>query len=177
MPSGGPRKNSGGARPRSGPPPKPSALRVLEGNPSKRPLPKREPKPAVRLPRPPDELSAKAKKEYYRLGGALKRMGVMTEVDGMALAGLCQAWAQWLELQPFINAVAPVRTLTPPAKGIEVNPLYRPLRRAAGDAWQEYVRLLAEFGLTPASRTRVEATPQAMRGKDSDERLKELIAW
>lgn len=154
---------SGGARSRSGPPPKPTALKLLDGNPGKRPLNNREPKPQVRLPRPPAEISVAARREYFRLGRMLARLGVMTEADGMGLAALVQSWARWLEAQRVLN---PIQFVTKEGENIVVNPLLKPLLRASHDAQEEYVRLLSEFGLTPASRSRIKAEPLRTTGED-----------
>ena len=51
---------------RRGPPPKPTALRLLQGNPGKRRLNDAEPKPKQSLPRCPDWLPANAKIECPR---------------------------------------------------------------------------------------------------------------
>lgn len=73
--------------------PKPTALKVLEGNPGHRPLNKREPMPKGRLPRCPDWLEEDAKKEWKRLGKILAEMGDADEsrYDGFCwlLPGVC----------------------------------------------------------------------------------------
>lgn len=50
-----------------GPAPKPTALRIIEGNLGHRPLNQREPKPLVGEPDVPAHLSRDAKKEWRRL--------------------------------------------------------------------------------------------------------------
>lgn len=67
--------------------PKPTALKVLEGNPGHRPLNKKEPMLKGRLPRCPDWLEDDAKKEWKRLGKVLAEMGMLTNLDMMALPG------------------------------------------------------------------------------------------
>ena len=49
---------------RRGPPPKPTRIRLLQGNPSKRPINKREPKPPDGSPRCPAWLSPEAKRTW-----------------------------------------------------------------------------------------------------------------
>jgi len=51
----------------TGPKPKPTAIKILEGNPGKRPLNLNEPKPLQIAPECPDWLLAEAKKEWNRL--------------------------------------------------------------------------------------------------------------
>ena len=73
--------------------PKPTALKVLEGNPGGRPLNPNEPKPAKKAPRCPAWLEDEAKKEWKRMGKTLEQMGLLTEMDMAAFAGYCQAYA------------------------------------------------------------------------------------
>lgn len=82
-----------------GPKKKPTELRVLEGNPSKRPMPENEPTPppALETLKPPVWLPPRAKQEWKRLLPILCQTGIMTEVDVSALAGYCNAWATWID--------------------------------------------------------------------------------
>ena len=62
--------------------PKPTALKVLEGNPGRRPLNKNEPKPKGKKKlQCPSYFNAEAKKEWRRLSKVLIEMGVLTEFD------------------------------------------------------------------------------------------------
>ena len=87
---------------RRGPPPKPTRLKVISGNPGKRPLNKREPQPRKEAPRCPNWLTPDAKRVWKDLVPRLKRMGVLTEVDGGALAAYCQTFARWRETEEFL---------------------------------------------------------------------------
>jgi phage terminase small subunit len=73
--------------------PKPTALKVLEGNPGKRPLNEKEPQPKRQAPRCPSWLEPEAKKEWKRMAKTLEAIGVLTQVDKAAFAGYCQAYA------------------------------------------------------------------------------------
>ena len=77
--------------------PKPTALKVLEGNPGKRPLNDREPVPPKGTLKCPAWLLPEAKKEWKRLAPALEAMGVLTMADLTAFEGYCQAYARWKE--------------------------------------------------------------------------------
>ena len=50
-----------------GPIPKPSAIKRTEGNPGKRPLNRYEPQPRTTVPRCPEHLDERAKKEWKRM--------------------------------------------------------------------------------------------------------------
>ena len=83
--------------------PKPTALKELEGNPGKRALNDKEPKPPKKAPRCPSWLEQEAKKEWRRMGKLLEQMGILTEMDMAAFAGYCQAYARWKEAEEFIT--------------------------------------------------------------------------
>lgn len=74
----------------AGRPPKPTALKLLQGNPGKRPLNDREPKPPVGCV-PPDYVKADAAllKEWSLEAPRLTRLKILTEIDGDPLARLC----------------------------------------------------------------------------------------
>jgi P27 family predicted phage terminase small subunit len=142
-------------RPGQGRKPQPTALKLLKGNPGRRPLNQDEPRPQVRLPRVPDHLSDEAKREWRRLGRMLVGMGVMTEADGDALALLCTAWARWLEAEGQLRRFGIV------IKSPSGYPIQSPYLSIARQSMAELRSLLAEFGLTPASRSRVRVAEPA----------------
>ena len=82
--------------------PKPTAIKVLEGNPGKRSLNTAEPKPEKKAPRCPSWLEEEAKKEWKRMSKQLEQLGILTEIDMAAFAGYCQAYARWKEAEEFI---------------------------------------------------------------------------
>ena len=61
--------------------PKPTAVKELEGNPGKRELNTKEPKPQKKAPQCPKWLDDEAKKEWRRLSKQMEQMGILTEVD------------------------------------------------------------------------------------------------
>ncbi len=79
-----------------GPAPKPTALKVLQGNPGKRALPKGEPRPPAPSPPPaPRWLGEEARREWRRVARALHGAGLLTEADHDALALYCETFASW----------------------------------------------------------------------------------
>ena len=67
--------------------PKPTAIKVLEGNPGKRALNEMEPQPEKKAPKCPVWLDKEAKKEWKRISKQLEDLGILTEVDMAAFAG------------------------------------------------------------------------------------------
>ena len=71
--------------------PLPTALRLISGNPGKRPINGREPKPVISIPTCPAHLMPLAKTEWKRLARYLHDPGIISELDRAALAAYCQA--------------------------------------------------------------------------------------
>jgi Phage terminase, small subunit len=83
-----------------GRPPKPTRMKVLTGNPGKRPLNKDEPRPDPVIPDCPPELSPAAQREWTRLVKELSSLNMVTRLDRAALATYCGAYALWAEIDP-----------------------------------------------------------------------------
>lgn len=135
---------------RPGPAPEPTHLKVIKGNPGKRPLPKNEPKPRPVPPEMPAHLNGPAKKEWQRVVPILDRLGILSEVDGAALAGYCQCYARWAQCEKRLEKKG--LTFTTPSGYVQ--------QRPEVSMAQKYLQLVkafcAEFGLTPSSRSRIE---------------------
>ena len=144
-----------GVRGRSGGRPVPTRLKVLRGNPGKRRLSDREPEPNTGLPAPPDHLSDEAKREWERAGGLLATLGLVSDLDRSALAGYCQAWGRWVEAEEALRQYGVV------VKSPSGFPMQSPFLAVANKALEQMRSFLIEFGMTPASRTRVHATKSA----------------
>ena len=74
--------------------PKPTQIKIVSGNPGKRPLQKHEPMPPRELPRPPAIIQGAARKEWRRIGRLLYDAGLLTKIDSYALAAYCQTYAR-----------------------------------------------------------------------------------
>ena len=137
---------------------KSTKVKKLHGNPGRRPLPKNELEPERGIPKPPRWLSADALKHWQTLVPELDAAGVLTVVDGHALALLCEAYAEWRAACAAIKRHGKTYTQTTAAGKRTV--LARPEVSMRSDAWSRYSRLILEFGLTPGSRSRVSANPK-----------------
>ncbi len=135
-----------------GPPKKPTALKLLQGNPGKKPLPKCEPVLPPVSPDPPDSLSAQGRKHWDDIVGILAESGIMTALDVHALAAYCEAYARWLHANEQLCLFGCV---TKDEKGI---PHHSPYLRVANDSFIQMKSLLQEFGLSPASRARIQVS-------------------
>ena len=135
---------------------KPTALKILEGNPGKRPLPKNEPKPApvVKVPAPPDWLNKEAKELWKDLAPKLERIGLLTEVDLATFATGCQAWGKHVEMERYLKKHGETYFYT--NKAGEENEVKRPQVLIGKEAFDRFYKIMGEFGLSPGSRTRIE---------------------
>lgn len=143
------------------PRPKPTALRVIEGNRSRRPLPQKEPKPRLGLPPAPAHLDARAIAEWNRITPELHAIGVLSVIDGAVLAAYCMAYSRWAEAEEAIARMKARDQLTGALmiKTSNGNAIQNPLVGTANKAMLLMCRFAIEYGLTPSSRTTIEARP------------------
>lgn len=129
--------------------PKPTALKVLEGNPGKRPLNLFEPTPEGKMPDCPEWLEEEAKAEWGRLAEPMFKLGLLTELDMAAFAVYCQAYARWKEAEEFISQHGSIVKTK--------NGFWQQVPQVTISHANQKVMLQAasEFGLTPSARSRI----------------------
>ncbi len=135
--------------------PKPTALKIVEGNPGRRPLNAKEPKPKVATPKPPAHLTDSALVEWKRVAKELTTLGILTEIDRAVLAAYCQAYGRWSEAEQKLKD----HGVLIKSKSPNGFPIHSPYLSIANKALQQMVSLAAEFGMTPSARTRIHADP------------------
>lgn len=113
-----------------GPKPKPTKLKILNGNPGKRPLPENEPEPTGEVVMPL-WLSGGAVELWNHYAPELVELGLLTSLD-------CEKFAQWCKLASLFREVGPV--------GMAANLIARM------DA------ISSAFGMDPGSRARLGST-------------------
>lgn len=132
--------------------PKPTALKLLDGNPGKRPIAPDEPRPIVEAPLCPEHLTAEARTEWDRIVPQLLKLGLLTQVDAVSLAAYCVLYARWCDAE---------RKVTEGGMVVESygQTLPNPHLSIANNTLKLLHSFASEFGLTPASRTKVRAQP------------------
>lgn len=141
--------------------PQPTVLKIMRGNPGRRPLNRSEPRPAPGVPDPPDFLSPAAQEEWRRVTDLLNRIGMLTELDRALLAAYCQAWADYTRLAAELEAEGPIII---GATGVPIgNPKARLLRQTYGII----ERCCNHFGFSPAARARKTATEDGGFGRSA----------
>lgn len=154
-----------------GPLPKPHALKVLEGNPGKRPLSTDGGiNPQVAIPTPPKHLGIEARKEWKRITPELVALGLISNLDRAALALYCQAAGRLYELETAfegqVSRLMAERKLDYPSAVYEASHAITPSGYAQQSVMVQLIkshreqlnRYLAHFGLSPAARGRVQAS-------------------
>lgn len=156
----------------------PTSLRLIRGNPGKRPIPPGEPKPTAVAPPMPSNLDPIARREWKRLAAPFVTLGILTAADGMAFAELCTSYATSVRIRMALKECG-YKLLTEKHSFLEsegkdgrsdevmtvevkINPLFAQQRLAS----QTLRFWCQEFGTTPSSRGKIrvpgggEADPQ-----------------
>lgn len=143
-----------------GPAPKPTKLKLLEGNPGHQRINRKEPQPAEGIQSRPEWLLPEAKREWVRVCGHLEAIGLLAVVDRGVLAAYCQAWARWVEAEQYITQHGATMQVESKANGVYDQP--RPQVAMAQKYYQLMLSAGAKLGLSPADRTRL-STPEPKR--------------
>lgn len=146
--------------------PKPTALKILEGNPGKRKLNVYEPRPSRKIPPCPSFINEEGKKEWRRLAKPLVALGVLTEADTSVFAAYCQAYGRWKQAEEKL-ANSELVYATPSGY-----PMQNPYLNIATHNMTLLQKFASEFGLTPSARSKIIANVNS--GKPGDE-MEELL--
>jgi P27 family predicted phage terminase small subunit len=145
----------------SGRRPKPTIIKILNGNPGKRPLNDAEPEVVAHIPDVPYHLDDVATAEWQRVTAELHAMGMLGDIDRAALAAYCVAWSRWVQAEQQIADEGYVLT------GREGGTYQNPMLAVANKAMEQMCKYAVEFGMTPSSRTRIKVSPNAEKTKSS----------
>jgi len=154
--------------------PKPTVVKLREGNPGKRPINKNEPRPPKAKKRMPAEFTIEraataddvkgwkapeaakeAAKEYRRLYKELEAQGLLTTLDISLIEAYCQAYGLRKEAAAYVNKMGMV---TKTSNGNLVQNPYLAIVNKQTNIMQ---KIAAEFGMTPSSRSRLDVKPNA----------------
>lgn len=154
----------------TGPPRKPTALRVLQGNASHRPLNTAEPKPEIAeadVP-PPMPMKGESLAIWQTMCPMLSKIGLLTICDLRALARYCDLFVRWVAARDFLDANGETYEVFERVRIYkEETKTWDTVEKSKG--WinypqvknflaysRELVRLENELGLTPATRSRIQ---------------------
>lgn len=139
--------------PPRGPKPRPTSLKLLAGTDRADRRNPHEPVPVRSTPACPDELDDAAREEWTRMEGLLEPLGLVSQLDRAALGAYCAAYSHWLAAEGALKSHGML------IKSPSGYPMVSPYFSIASKTMNEMRLLLQEFGLSPASRTRVTAMP------------------
>jgi P27 family predicted phage terminase small subunit len=137
--------------------PTPARLRLLQGA---APASQRV-RPGGPAPECPEWLDAEAKAEWVRVVPLLASQGVLLAVDAAALAAYCQTYSDWRKAAEQVRADG--QTFRDAKGNIRVHPA----AKLCLSLLSEMRRTAAEFGFTPAARSRID-TPPPQTGEQDD---------
>ena len=154
---------------KTGPPRKPTRLRLLDG---KRVSSRNEPRPQEIAPDCPSYLTGTARRAWNQLAPKLERLGLLTEIDGELFAAFCASYGNWIEARAYIKRHG---------RYFESATGYKALHPAVSVERRErelLLRIGGQFGLSPSSRAGIDMpTPApATAGRDKGDKLEQLIA-
>ncbi len=155
--------------------PTPTKLKILRGNPGKRPVNDREPHPRQGIPKCPQHLDDEARREWRRATKELAAIGMLCHVDRADLAAYCQCWSRWVKMEEIVQRSGEVLVskttkrresktgviVTEEASKMYTSP-YMKVLNATLIAMHKFA---SEFGMSPASRVRL-STPGAGQSDD-----------
>src|SRR5512146_3571476 len=150
--------------------PKPTKLKILEGNRGHRPLNTAEPHPTVGIPKPPRWLRAfpLAVKEWRREAKILNDMGILTLADASVLAQHAYLGAELQQLAADIQKegrTVEVKGLNKHFETIVLNVKANPKCVQQANLLKDYRALGSALGLDPTGRTRLKVEPDKPASK------------
>jgi P27 family predicted phage terminase small subunit len=142
--------------------PTPTKLKILRGNPGRRPLNDQEPSPEIKIPDAPEHLTPTARIEWERISKVLFNLGLLSEIDRTALAGYCQLYGRWADAEEAIKKSGLI------IKTTNGNVIQSPMVGIANRSLELMKQYLVEFGMTPSSRTRVKVQDKPKKSEWDD---------
>jgi P27 family predicted phage terminase small subunit len=158
-----------------GPKPMPPALKLVAGNPGRRPIDLDAGiNPRVEIPKCPSHLSDEAKAEWKRLAPQLEELGLISGLDLATFAMYCQSYGRWVFAEKRIremNEDAAKKRKAGDAQDADSRRYPGLVQRTPSDYEQQSIwiqmsnrameltlKFAGEFGLSPSMRSHVQAS-------------------
>ena len=161
-----------------GPSRTPTAQKELQGTTRKDRTNPREPRPVLlgSQDQPPPWLKGKASRVGWREAlPVLTGMRVATIADRVAVSLLCEAFGRWVEAKEALAGLGSTTYTTETESGSVMHREYPEVGQLER-AWKQVLEAAKEFGMTPASRSKVNAV-QPGDGKPAASDLDPFEAW
>jgi P27 family predicted phage terminase small subunit len=155
--------------------PTPEHLKIMRGNPGRRPLNPDAPAPDPDIPDAPAHLSEPAAAEWDRISVELMDLGLLSQIDMAALTIYCTAWGRHVEAETHLRVeglmlMGKAKPIPTGEKDDDGNPILEegkpyqnPWVGVSNRAIELMQSMLAEFGLSPSSRSRLTVTPKVKK--------------
>lgn len=147
----------------AGRPPKPTALKLVTGNPGKRATNKQEPDPTyLQDLTPPAWLPAAAAEVWSELAKPLVDAKLLTEVDVPMLSMACVSISQYRYAVKRAGDYLVKSKIEKNEEGefVEVGEHINPWAMIQSMSFKQSIAVLREFGMSPSARSRVSIQPQ-----------------
>lgn len=157
-----------------GPPPKPTALKILHGETRPSRLNNAEPIPAAMEVIPPEDLSEEAIVIWNELADDLIRTGVLKPWDARLYGDYCEAVVSSREAQAHLDEEGEVIDMpihNRDGKVTAYKPVISPWWKVRREAAEAMLKGAARFGLTPADRSRLQVNQGPPRDGQGNEDL------
>lgn len=145
----------------AGRPPKPTALKLVDGDKNKERINENEPKPDTTMPPVPSYLDAMAKRHWRDMAEVLNSLGLLTSIDRDMFAAYCTAYSNWRKAEAVVRDEGMTFTTD---KG-EIK--RRPETTIAKEQMTIWKALASEFGMTPSSRTKIQVSGEDINEAES----------
>ena len=132
----------------NGPAATPTAVLKARGSWRAKAREKTEPQIEPGIPDCPTSLKGLAEKTWYEMCRDLAAIGVLTKIDGKALARYCRAWAQWCALADIDESTLKIESVD------DLRTVHTHVDRMIRLS-EHLLKLEVQYGLTPASRPHV----------------------
>jgi len=140
--------------------PIPTHLKLVTGNPGRRPVDvEAQPRTSISRPDRPGFLNVEAAREWDRIVPELEMAGLLSRIDGAALAGYCSAYALFQRAELKISEAAArdevgQGVVESSKNGFAQLSQWFVVRNKALEQLRQF---LSEFGMSPSTRSRVHA--------------------
>ena len=133
--------------------PEPNHLKVVRGNPGRRPINEAEAEvePGAE---PPDWLTKEGLVYWKTVSAQLDKAGLLSNVDAEALGLYCEATATYALATQHVTRTGRV------VKSPSGYPIQSPWLAIQNKAHEQMLKLQQEFGKTPSARSRIQAKPK-----------------
>ena len=135
--------------------PKATVLKLITGNPGRRPLNPKEAKPPAVIPDPPEMMKGAALDEWKRVTPLLADVGLIAKLDRAIIAAYCMAWARWIDCERMLETTGLI------VKAPNGYPMYSPYLSASNKALDQVRQLSEQIGLSGSSRSRIKTNDPA----------------